>query len=118
MPPLSGSLKTEYLTLFNTCNINSSKGSLVENIIEKILNNKVRYKKAGAPLQIPWYFIAVIHNMESGLSFKGHFHNGDPLTSRTRNVPAGRPVKNSPPFTWEESADDALRYQKIDKWKD
>ncbi len=45
-------------------------------------------------------------------------HNGDPLTARTKNVPAGRPVNCNPPFTWEESATDALMYQKIDKWKD
>lgn len=118
MPPLSGSLITEYLTLFNTCNISTSRASIVENIIKKILDDKERYRKVGDPLKIPWYFIAVIHNMESGLSFKGHFHNGDPLTSRTRNVPAGRPVNSPPPFTWEESADDAVRLQKIDKWKD
>jgi lysozyme family protein len=33
-------------------------------------------------------------------------------------VPAGRPVKGTPPFTWEESAADALTLRKIDQWKD
>ncbi len=33
-------------------------------------------------------------------------------------VPAGRPKTGQPPFTWEASASDALRYQGFDKWKD
>jgi len=62
---------------------------------------------------IPWYFIAVIHNMESGMNFTKHLHNGDPLTARTVQVPAGRPRQGNPPFTWEESAVDALTLRKI-----
>jgi lysozyme family protein len=58
---------------------------------------------------VPWYVIAAIHYRESGLSYDHHLHNGDPLTGRTVHVPAGRPVKGEPPFTWEESAIDALK---------
>jgi lysozyme family protein len=37
-------------------------------------------------------------------------HNGDyPLTARTRQVPAGRPLKWLPPTDWESSALDAMR---------
>lgn len=118
MPPLSENLRNEYISLFNTCNLLPSRASAVESIINKILVNKDRYSQVGIPLGIPWYFIAVIHNMESSLSFKGHFHNGDPLTARTKQVPKGRPPHGNPPFTWEESADDALKYQKLDKWND
>lgn len=118
MPALNNNLQIEYDKLFNTCNVNSSNAAIVESIINKILINKNRYIKVGKPLGIPWFFIAVIHNMESGLSFKGHFHNGDPLTARTRQVPKGRPPHGNPPFTWEESADDALKYQRLDKWND
>lgn len=118
MPPLSDNLRNEYILLFNTCNILPSRASSVENIIKRILVNKDRYLQVGEPLRIPWYFIAVIHNMESSLFFNGHFHNGDPLTARTKQVPKGRPLQGNPPFTWEESADDALKYQKLDKWND
>ena len=44
---------------------------------------------------------------------KCHLHNGDPLTARTVHVPKGRPENGSPPFTWEESAADALDYDKL-----
>jgi lysozyme family protein len=43
-------------------------------------------------------------------NFNRHLHNGDPLTSRTVHVPAGRPKSGTPPFTWEQSAVDALAY--------
>src|SRR6185503_1942949 len=50
----------------------------------------------------------MIHEMEGGLNFATHLHNGDPLTHRTVQVPAGRPPNGLPPFQWEESAIDAL----------
>jgi lysozyme family protein len=39
---------------------------------------------------VPWYVIAVIHNMECGLDFTEHLHNGDPLACRTINDPPKR----------------------------
>jgi lysozyme family protein len=57
----------------------------------------------------PWYVIGLIHLMECSLSWSKHLHNGDPLTDRTTHVPAGRPRKGNPPFTWHQSAVDAIR---------
>ena len=64
---------------------------------------------------IPWYFIGIIHHLESGGNFRSHLHNGDPLSARTKNVPAGRPASGQPPFTWSESAFDALTMKGLDK---
>lgn len=65
---------------------------------------------------IPWYFIACAHYLECSFSFKKHLHNGDPLTSYTVRVPANRPkVGHEPPFTFEESAVDALKLMKFDQ---
>ncbi|GGH01315.1 hypothetical protein [Mucilaginibacter phyllosphaerae] len=65
---------------------------------------------------IPWYFIACVHYMECSFSFKRHLHNGDPLTGYTVHVPANRPkVGHAPPFTFEESAVDALKLMKYDQ---
>ncbi|RZJ88819.1 MAG: hypothetical protein EOO20_12575 [Chryseobacterium sp.] len=64
--------------------------------------------------QIPWYFIACAHYLECSFSFKKHLHNGDPLTNYTVRVPANRPkVGHPPPFTFEESAVDALKLLKL-----
>lgn len=58
---------------------------------------------------VPWYVVAVIHNMEGGCNFNVHLHNGDPLTGFTKHFPPGHPwVGHAPPFGWEESAVDAL----------
>lgn len=118
MPSLTNNLRTEYYSLFNTCNINPNESAAVEKIINRILPNKYRYIDTVSLFNVPWYFIAVIHNMESGLSFNGHFHNGDPLSARTIRVPVGRPINGDPPFTWEESTRDAIQYKKLDRWND
>lgn len=74
---------------------------------------KSRYQtvadKLGLPKATGWAFIALIHYREANCNFHCHLHNGDPLTSRTTHVPAGRPLEGDAPFTWEESAVDALR---------
>jgi hypothetical protein len=54
--------------------------------------------------------------MECNFSFKHHLHNGDPLTGYTVHVPANRPkVGHAPPFTFEESAVDAIKLMKYDQ---
>ena len=69
---------------------------------------------------IPWYFIALVHYRESGNDFSRHLHNGDSLKRFTRKVPMHRPnVLHGPPFSFEESAVDAMIFQgKKDGWND
>lgn len=105
---LTPALRAEYENLFNTCVIRPERAAAVEKLIDTLVANRARYQAVSSALRIPWHFIAVIHNMESSQSFKGHLHNGDPLRARTVQVPAGRPKTGSPPFTWEQSAQDAL----------
>jgi len=111
-------LKKEYRELYDSCVINPSKKVIADNVVNKLLNNRARYEAAGAVLNIPWQFVGVIHDMESSMNFGCHLHNGDSLKGRTIHLPAGRPLEGTPPFTWEESAADALRLRKIDQWKD
>lgn len=74
----------------------------------KVYAAKPRYQQIEADLGVPWYVVGAIHAMESGCRFSCHLHNGDPLTARTKLVPAGRPKTGKPPFSWEDSARDAL----------
>jgi lysozyme family protein len=101
-------LSDEYVTLFNTCVVRPERTAEVERLTQKILDNRARYEAVGDAIGVPWCFVGVVHCMEASLSFRGHLHNGDPLTARTVQVPKGRPRSGSPPFTWEESAKDAL----------
>jgi len=98
----------EYRVLFDTCIIKESKFAEIDSIISKMVTNKARYETVADKLNIPWNFIAIIHCMEGSLSFSRHLHNGDPLTARTVQVPKGRPLTGNPPFSWEDSAVDAL----------
>jgi lysozyme family protein len=105
---LTPTLRNEYENLFNSCLIRPEFMNAVDGIVAKLQVNKPRYQNVSGSIGIPWGFIAVIHNMEASLNFTKHLHNGDPLTARTVQVPAGRPKSGNPPFTWEESAIDAL----------
>ncbi len=104
-------LRQQYQSLFSSCVVNPARVSTVNSIIARITPNQARYQSVAGPLGIPWFFVAVIHNMECSLNFNQHLHNGDPLTARTVRVPPGRPVAGQPPFTWEQSATDALTFQ-------
>lgn len=82
--------------------------SVLQAAARKILAYKERYQRVEAQTGIPWFLIGCLHMREASCSFTRHLHNGDPLSARTRQVPAGRPATGSPPFTWEASALDAL----------
>ncbi|MBL0340841.1 MAG: hypothetical protein IPP71_07910 [Bacteroidetes bacterium] len=119
MPPLSKQMRDEYANLFNTLTTKSNKLSEVKTIIGKIQASKGRYQKVADIVKIPWYFVAITHQLEASGNFSKHLHNGDALNARTIQVPKGRPKTGIPPFTWEESAIDALEwegYKKLSSW--
>jgi lysozyme family protein len=96
---LTAALKQEYQQRFNTCVIRPNRMADVDALVDKIASNRKRYTAAGTPAGTPWYVVGVIHALESSLNFGRHLHNGDPLTARTVQVPAGRPKTGQPPFT-------------------
>ncbi len=117
MVTLDTNLIQEYEQLYNTLEIKLDRVDDADNIINKIIENKATYKNVERATAIPWFVIAAIHSLESSLDFTKHLHNGDPLTAKTVNVPAGRPPGN-PPFTWTQSAIDALEYNGLANWTD
>src|SRR5207249_2393594 len=114
----TSALRNEYQELFDSCRIRPGRASEVNGLVKKIAQNRERYGGVGDPLGVPWYVVGVIHAMEAGLSFAGHLHNGDPLTERTVHEPRNRPAAGQPPFKWEESATDALRFENFHKVSD
>jgi lysozyme family protein len=117
-PKFTAALAKEYRGLFNRCEIAADKIAEVEGVVQRILQFQNRYAPIAAQSTVPWYVIAVIHNMECGLDFNKHLHNGDSLKRHTINVPVGRPETGQPPFTFEESALDALEYDGFTAWSD
>ena len=111
-------LRNQFQQLFNTCTISAKNYPAVDACVDRIVANKPRYEVVASRTGVPWYFIGILHNMECSCNFNTHLHNGDPLTARTTHVPQGFPKKGAPPFSWEDSAEDALRIKGLDKWAD
>jgi lysozyme family protein len=116
----AGLLRKDSATLLATCRVTATHIDEVARVARRVAANAQRYQDVVTALggHIPWFFIGVIHSLESNFSFTRHLHNGDPLTARTVQEPRGRPVSGSPPFTWEASAADALRGRKLDQVAD
>ena len=111
--------KSEYSHLWDNCKINPKKADEFRAAANKVLAGKDKYEDLEAKTGVPWYFIGLVHLRESDCNFHTHLHNGDSLRARTHDVPAGRPPTGEPPFTFEFSAIDALKYEGylgIDDW--
>ena len=100
---LTNDLKSDYQRRFDSCAIRPNRMADVDALVAQIAANRKRYAAAGNPVGTPWYVVGVIHALESSLNFGRHLHNGDPLTARTVQVPAGRPKTGQPPFTWRQA---------------
>lgn len=114
---LTQALRREYSRLFSTCAVRPDKADAVESAVQALISAKDRYEAVATEIGMPWHVVAVIHNMEASRDFGRHLHNGDPLTARTTHEPPGRPA-GEPPFTWEQSAADALRLKRMHLWRD
>ena len=105
-----GAMAEEYRILWDTLNVRQSRIGEIDAVVDRIHGHEARYNTVAQATNIPWYVVAVIHYLESDLDFSVHLHNKDPLTGYTINEPTGRLKTHEPPFTWEESAIDALTY--------
>lgn len=107
----------DYQHLFDTLTITNIDG--VIEAAKWVLNGKETYEETVQGTKLPWQLVGCLHYRESDCDFTTHLHNGDSLKKRTVNVPAGRPL-DEPPFTWQESAKDALftlkKWDTVDTW--
>lgn len=128
-PPTLAALRDEYLRLFADATTNSGKTADVLQAANQILANRARYEQATATISMPWWVAGLMHMRESDFDFRTHLHNGDRLTARTVQVPANRPAANpqansaqppsaANPYTWEESAVDAIAHDGLSTWTD
>lgn len=102
----------EYRRLVDTLRVRPEALRDLERIAARRLKDAHRYRTVSDADGIPWQVVAALHQMETSGDFTRHLHNGDPLSRPTTHVPSGRPL-GKPPFTWEFSAVDALRYRKL-----
>lgn len=118
MSTLSRERRDEYRRLFDTLEIRPGRARDVDREADRARALRGRYEQIGGPLGVPWCFIAALHMRETSFRLDRHLHNGDPLTARTVRIPAGHPRSGAPPFTFEESARDALRLKRLHQWHD
>ncbi len=116
--PDFNAVKDVYQKLFDTLAVRPDKKGEVAWHVKQLKASQARYEKVGGALGIPWWFVGITHALEASFNFKGHLHNGDPLSARTTHVPKGRPAKWNPPNDWESSAVDALTLHGYAKQKD
>ena len=115
-----GDLYEDYARLFETCLVRPDCNAKVNGHVQRLLSLRDRYEAVGGPLGVPWWFVGVIHGLETSYRFDRHLHNGDPLAAATVRVPAGRPPGwvGAVDQSWEASARDALTLKGFDEWSD
>ena len=101
-------ISDEFIELFKTVEIRDEKRAAVKAEANRVVTNRAVYEEIEEDTKVPWWFIGLIHGMVCSFSLNKHLHNGDSLKARTWQVPAGRPKAGSPPFTFHDSAVDAL----------
>ena len=114
LPPIRArnypALKDEYRTLFDTMELRDTYRATTDWYLTMLKTSRPRYDRVALDTKVPWFVIGIIHALEASFNFLAHLHNGDhPLTQRTRQVPAGRPLTWAPPSDWDWSAKDALK---------
>lgn len=114
-PPPAGGDAGRLAAMFASCKIRDERrGEIDRFYVQPLLAGRRAYEAVGAALGIPWWYVGIVHGLEGSFSFETHLHNGDPLTDRTKREPAGRPPTGTPPFSWVDSARDALTLERLD----
>ncbi|MBH8566709.1 peptidoglycan DD-metalloendopeptidase family protein [Nostoc sp. CENA67] len=97
-----------YNRVWSTMSIRPDRAGIVKEAAQQAIANQSRYQSISAKTGVPWHVVAAIHYRECSYNFSQNIANGDPLTRRTTNVPAGRIPGVAPPYTFEQAAIDAL----------
>jgi lysozyme family protein len=107
----------EYRRLFEAALLRPEWKRKVEAAGRSLMEGRPRYETVAQRTGVPWFVIGILNIAENRGRFDGHLHNGDPLTARTIRMPRGRPKEGAPPFTWEQSAEDAIRLEIVSEKK-
>src|SRR5262245_29782094 len=103
------SLKPRYRQLWDTMTINPSVVDDADRVARKILANKDRYLALERQTGVPWFYIGLVHNRESGMDFNTYLGNGQSLNRVTTIVPKGR----GPFSSFEAGAIDAFKVENM-----
>ena len=99
----------EYQDQWNRMVIKPNRLAEFERDARRIIAHKDRYLAIEHATGVPWYMIGLIHLREASGDFSAYLGNGQPLSRRTTQVPAGR----GPFPTFEAGAIDALKIDRL-----
>lgn len=108
-------LKAGYSRLWAGMVIRPGKVPTIDNLAKHLIAAKTRYEAVTAETNVPWFVVALIHQMECGGDFRLSIAQGDPWNKVSTHVPKGR----GPFPSWKDAAVDALSIDgtsKITDW--
>lgn len=114
--PKFEAISREYGTLWDSMEITRDE-AVMRKTVERILSCRPAYEEVEKLTGVPWYVVGIMDMREGGGGARKHLHNGDSLKRPTVQVPARRPPGPGP-FTFCQSACDALAIKGLDKLKD
>ena len=115
-PPKFESIAREFASLWDCMEITRDE-AVMERTVDRIIACRAAYEEVEKLTGVPWYVVGIMDMREGGGGARKHLHNGDSLKRRTVQVPANRPPGVGP-FTFCQSACDALQIKGLDKLKD
>ncbi len=111
--PTFAQVKDEYARLWSTMLVKQDRAPTLDYIARRLIAGKARYQTVSAKTSVPWFVIALIHQMECGQDWTANIAQGDPWNRRSVHEPKGRGPFNS----WEDAAVDALAIDGTDQVK-
>jgi len=106
----------EFATLWDCMEITRDH-AVMEKTVNRIIACRAAYEEVERLTGVPWYVVGIMDMREGGGGARKHLHNGDSLKRPTVQVPAKRPPGKGP-FTFCQSACDALQIKGLDKLTD
>jgi len=99
-------LRKDNKTRWDNCHISVEKGPAFKQVADRLTAIPAfsRYKAVEKITNVPWWFIAVVHEREASQNWNTYLGNGQALNKKTTIVPTNR----GPFKTWEDGAVDAL----------
>ncbi len=94
---------------WQSAQVNPRSTIALDSAVALYQRTRSRYQtiEAMRPNGVPAPILFCLHYRESDNNFRCHAHEGSPLVHRTRDEPKGRLLSPNPPYTFEQSAEDA-----------
>jgi lysozyme family protein len=81
----SEALRREYRRMFRSLAVRPERRAIVPQVVRSLVAHRRRYERAGAPVGVPWWFVAILHDLEGARSF----HRPEPSRTWAQSATEG-----------------------------